>query len=140
MLASVVIIAISTVLLVYWFRYSCLLLLRGQAERAATAETRFSAADVLEKLQVGSPLEVVENSLNRDYQVFVYLVEHGAGLRLNSLEDRMLVLDFRLMRWWYRLTRVAAPLQAREAVAEMALVLSILTGKLGRPPELPDQA
>jgi hypothetical protein len=139
MLASVVIIVVSTVLLVYWFRYSCLLLLRNQAERSAASEPRLVVAKGQETLGVGSQLEAVEQSLNRDYQVLLYLIEHGAGLRLNTLEDRMLVLDFRLMRFWYRLTRIAAPQQARDAVAEMAMVLSVLSGRLGRPPEMPDQ-
>jgi hypothetical protein len=138
MLASAFIVAISTVLLAYWFRYSCLLLLRDHTARASAAATAHAGPVELPSTVRGDgvPLAALEESLNRDYRLLTYLIEHGAGLRLNSLEDRMLVLDFQLMHWWYRLTRAAAPQQARQAVSEMALVLSILNFRIGRQPEL----
>ena len=47
MLTSVLIIAVSFVLLVYWFRYSCILLLRNAAsEVAVDVSSRFSFSDV----------------------------------------------------------------------------------------------
>ena len=53
----------------------------------------------------------MEIALNRDYRILTYLLEHAAGRGLNGIEDRMLILDYRVMRWWFRLTRVgrAAP-------------------------------
>ena len=36
------------------------------------------------------------------------------------------------MRCWYRLTRTAAPEQARLALSEMASVLDVLAGRIGR--------
>ena len=135
MLASVFIIAISTVLLVYWFRYSCLLVLRSHAE-AATAEARQAGAAKIERaIREGARLDVLEESLNRDYRLLTYMIGHGAGEKLNGIEDRMLVLDYKLMRMWYRLTRSAVPAQAHSALSEMATVLSILTVRLGREPE-----
>jgi hypothetical protein len=35
------------------------------------------------------------------------------------------------MQWWYRLTRVAAPQQARQALYEMASILNVLAQKMG---------
>jgi len=37
---------------------------------------------------------------------------------MESFEDRLLVLDYKVMQWWYRLTRVAAPQQARQALTK----------------------
>lgn len=134
MFASVLIIAFSLALLAYWFRYSCILLLRSQAEIAssrATADDRFHIGEVQAQLRSGQELDPLHSSLQRDYQVLTYLLQHAAGLELSSFEDRLLVLDYRVMQSWYRLTRIAAPEQAREALAEMASVLDILAGKIG---------
>jgi hypothetical protein len=134
MFTSILIVGFSIALLVYWFRYSCILLLRNQAEFAsskATAADRFHIGEVQERLRSGQELDPLHSSLQRDYQVLTYLLEHAAGLELSSFEDRLLVFDYKVMQWWYRLTRIAAPVQARQALAEMASVLDILAGKIG---------
>jgi hypothetical protein len=133
MLASILIIVFSLALLIYWFRYSCLLLVRNQEEALAAPvadDTRFHIADVRARVETESQLDPLHASLQRDYALLTYLVQHAAGLELNSLEDRLLVLDYRMMQWWYRLTRTAAPGQARAALGEMASVLGILAGKI----------
>ncbi len=136
MLASILIIGVSAALLVYWFRYSCMLLLRNYADQlsAATsvAEGGFQVADVREALRNDQQLDPVHQSLQRDYRVLVYLVEHASGLGLETLEDRLLVLDFKVMHYWYQLTRTAFPQQARSALSEMASVLEVLAGKIGQ--------
>jgi hypothetical protein len=144
MLASVLIIAISALLLIYWFRYTCLLLLRARAEQtealAPIPDVSLGMAGIREKLKGEVGLDALETLLNRDYRVLTYLLEHAAGHGLNSIEDRMLVLDFRIMRWWFRLTRVAAPRQALDALSEMSMVLNVLIGKLGPQAKLQGQA
>ncbi len=133
MLTSILIITFSLVLLVYWFRYSCLLLLRNQAELAqapAAEDSRFHIAEVQARVRTESQLDPLHVWLQRDYAYLKFLAEHAAGLELQSIEDRLLVLDYRVMQWWYRFTRVAAPEQARRALAEMASVLGILAVKI----------
>jgi hypothetical protein len=39
-----------------------------------------------------------ERALERDYRLLTYLIGHAAGLDLNSIEDRLLVLDYRVMQ------------------------------------------
>ena len=135
MIASVLIIGISVILLAYWFRYSCILLLRSQEERVASASTvsdiRFCFAEVQARLRTAEVLDPLHLSLQRDYEILIYLLQHGAGLNLESLEDRLLVLDYKVMQWWYRLTKVAAPQQARNALYEMASILTVLAQKMG---------
>jgi hypothetical protein len=134
MLAGILIIALSSAMLVYWFRYSCLLILRNRCEVVATAslaDARFSYGDVLERLHSSSALDSLQASLERDYRVLRYLIEHAAGLELASLEDRLLVLDYRIMLAVYRITRTAAPQQARKALSEMANVLGALAQSIG---------
>jgi len=131
MIASVLIIAFSLVLFVYWFRYSCLLLLRSRADQPAVAAERFNCVHVQQGLKAGMDLDPLHQSLDRDYRVLTYLLEHAAGLELERLEYRLLILDYKLMQSWYRLTKSAAPQQARRALGEMADVVNFMVGRIG---------
>jgi hypothetical protein len=151
MVTSVFIIAISVVLFVYWLRYSCVMLLRSAQERAAmptVADQRFSVSSVRERLNTkgdfgadpGSDLGQLERALERDYHVVTYLIEHAADLELASIENKLLVLDYKLMRLWSHLTRTVAPQQSRQALSEMAAVLSVLVGQMGSQSQLQMEA
>jgi hypothetical protein len=121
MLASALIIGLSLILLVYWFRYSCLMLLQNQEERAeASSRADFETA----------PLDALRRALDRDYQVLTYLLEHAAGIELDRIEQRLMLLDYKLMQWGYRLTCTLAPRQARKALREMAAVLDALNRRM----------
>jgi hypothetical protein len=136
MISGVLIISVSLVLFLYWFRYSCLLLLRNTAERTAgrpVRDERFNVARVICELQANGALDKLERELERDYSILVYLIEHAADLELASVENRLLILDYRLMRTWSHLTRTLAPVQSRRALTEMASVLSVLVQKMGEP-------
>jgi hypothetical protein len=137
MFASILILTFSAVLLVYWFRYSCVLLLRNAAERAQQPLTdeRFSIRLVLEKVRTEQHLDTLERALDRDYHMLTYLLKHAADLELASIENRVLILDYRLMRLWYRVTRTIAPEQARKALAEMASALGVVARQTGQQPE-----
>ncbi len=136
MVVSIVVIIVSAALLLYWFRYTCVLLVRNSAEelRAASAavERNFSYADVRNQLQADVSLDPLHRSLQRDYEVLTYLVRHASGLGFTSIEERLLVWDYRLMQAWYAVTKSVAPERARAAVAEMAAVLGILAGRVGQ--------
>ena len=119
MIASVLIVIVSVVLLGYWFRYTCILLLRSNVEQPAT--------------DPGVEMEPVSSALERDFRMLTYVWQHGSDLGEQSLEERVLMLDFKIMRLWFRITRTAAPVLARSALAEMAAVVAFLAKKLGRP-------
>jgi hypothetical protein len=135
MLAGILIIASSLALLVYWFRYSCVLILRNRCEAAeasaAVLDGRFSFGEVRERLKSGFALDPLQASLERDYLVLTYLIEHAAGLELESLEDRLLIFDYRVMQCVYRLSHTVAPGRARKALSEMASVLGVLAHRIG---------
>ena len=135
MTTSILIIAFSGILLVYWFRYCCILLIRTNAEQqvavSPACDAQFSFATVKERIRTEPELDTLRRSLDRDYALFAYLLEHAVGLKATSLEDRLLVVDYKVMQWWYRLTKSAAPEQARGALEEMATVLGLLVGKMG---------
>jgi hypothetical protein len=131
MIASVLIITFSLVLFVYWFRYSCLLLLRRGADLPVAAADRYNYVSVQQGLKTAMELDPLYRALDRDYRVLTYLLEHAAGLELERLEYRLLVLDYKLMQGWYRLTKSAAPRQARRALGEMADVVNVMVGRIG---------
>jgi hypothetical protein len=118
MVASILISVVSLVLLSYWFRYSCLLLLRSRAQQPGA-------------VQKEGDLDPLRQAVERDYRLLTYLCQHAAGLADQSLEERILMLDFKLMRIWYRLTRTLAPAQARGALSEMAAVVAFLGQRIG---------
>jgi hypothetical protein len=133
MIASIFIIGISMVLFVYWLRYSCLILLRTSQVRdeiGAVADERFSVSTLLERLKTEGDLGPLERALDRDYHVVTYLMEHASVLELASLENKLLVLDYQLMRVWSHVTRSVAPQQSRKALMEMATVLCVLVGQM----------
>ncbi len=136
MLASLLIIGFSLILLVYWFRYSCILMLRNSSETVAENSgilgSRFSIAQVQERLKSGLELDPLSRSLDRDYQVISYLLAHAPSLGSQSVEERLLVWDYRLMKLCYRIAKPLAPLHARRALAEMASVLGVLAQKIGQ--------
>ena len=132
MVASILIIGFSLVLLVYWFRYSCVLLLRNSVVESEASDQRFGFAHVQRQLQAGAKVDALHRMLEQDYQLLTYLFEHAAGLNLPSLEDRLLVIDYKVMQWYYRLVKTAAPEQARRALGEMASVVGVLVQHMSK--------
>jgi hypothetical protein len=126
MIVSVLIALVSLVLAIYWFRYTCILLLRSRGEQPTVAPE--------------DDIEAVRHSLIRDYRMLTYLWEHAAGLGEQSVEERILRVDFQIMRIWYYLTRTALPAQARSAITEMSAVVNFLGQKLGQQAGLEPEA
>jgi hypothetical protein len=143
MLASILIIVFSSALLLYWFRYTCILLVRNGAEEmrsvSPAAQGSFNFGQIQHRLQSDDELDPLHSLLHRDYEVLTYLVRHASGLKLESFEERLLVWDYKVLRLWFSFTKTA-PQQAREALMEMASVLTILAGRIGQRAGLESQA
>ena len=140
MVSSVLIIVVSAGLLVYWFRYTCLLILSSHPARdyatgmAAANSLRFQ--EVQSDLARGASAESLpelERLLSRDYQLITYLQAHAAGFRVGgvTLEQRMLMLDFQLMRGQSAITRRLAVSRARTSLHEMANILAYFANSMG---------
>jgi hypothetical protein len=102
------------------------------ATPSSEPDTRFSFNTVRARLKTEKALDPLHTALNRDYQMLTYLLQHAAGLELASFEDRLLVLDYNVMQFYYRATRYLFPRQARKALTEMATVLDVLVHKMGQ--------
>ena len=136
MLASGLIIVGSSALFLYWFRYSCLLLLaqKGCAQYAlqVASNIQLSFPDVQATLRTkasSAALERLRERLDQDYQLLTELLRHPGS---DSIEHRLLRFDYQVMRVWYQLTRTSRnPLQARNALGEMSSILGYFAGEIG---------
>lgn len=131
----------SLVLLAYWFRYTCLFILRSSSAR--TYAGRVAAANRLNFTVVQAELNRAEaiaepdrlrELLDRDYRLISYLIAHGSEFRSagRMVERWVLHIDFKMMRVSYTLSRWAGYSQARKALGEMADIISHLANSMGK--------
>jgi hypothetical protein len=135
MLASILIIITSSGLFLYWFRYTCLLLLAQGDEQqavkvASTIRLHFPAiqADLPMQAQT-STLDGFHQLLQNDYHILTGLLHQARGA--DSIERRLLTIDYHCMRLWYALTRRRHRAHARNALAEIAMILSNFAADIG---------
>ena len=127
MVSVTIIIVLSVALFIYWFRYSCLLILqtRNSASNAALSNKGLHFVDVQESLHLsssGALLDTLHYRLNKDYELLARLMKSGEGV-VDPIEQRMLQLDYRVLQFGYWATRRFAPKLAREALFEMATII-----------------
>jgi len=131
------IITVSSVLMLgYWFRYSCLLILSAQTTRDYAAD--IATANQLGFLQVQAQLrenpidlDRLQSALNRDFALVTYLIQNASGQGEWGMEDRMLQLNYRLMGAWCSISRSFSPEAGRRALDEMSMIISHFANAMG---------
>jgi hypothetical protein len=146
MLASILIIAISTVLFFYWFRYTCMLILSTRTSKDYTGDV--ATLNQLQFLQVqgalresvsseGLALDKLVNALENDFNLVSLLLRQAAQLTSDgeaddaSLEHYLLRLDFWAMGIWFRVTRQISRSAALGALHEMSMVVGHFANAFG---------
>lgn len=133
--ATAVITASSILLFGYWFRYTCLLILSAKTTRDYAASV--AMANQLGFLQVpaqlaqGVPLDQLQASLDRDYNVLTYLLKNANSAGDEGIEVRMLQINYRLMQAWYSVSRKFSPCAAARAIEEMSMVVAHFANAMG---------
>jgi len=138
MLSISLIIFFSVVLFMYWFRYSCLLILQNRAsynvQRANGTTLHYSA--VQERLQGEENgvelLDQLQRDLVNDYRILCFLLRCSTENGVAPIDRRMLMMDYWIMRAWYCVARRFAPLQARMALVEISNIVSYFAYSVGR--------
>ncbi|MGA2741490.1 MAG: hypothetical protein ABSG65_29150 [Bryobacteraceae bacterium] len=129
MIETILILAFSLALFVYWFRYTVLLLLsEEQVEDHGAVIGQLSVLETREALRQASgdiPLDRLHRALDNDYRMLRYLLDHAAGMGLGSVEHYLLTLDYQIMKVWYRVK------PNRRALEEMADVVGYIAYKMG---------
>ena len=137
LIATLTITASSALLFAYWFRYTCVLILKAKPTRdfagEVAAANQLSFVEVQSRLRTASAdLAPLHQALDRDYALVTYLVRHAGGHQGDiSLEDRMLQLNYRAMRAFYRVSRPFSAAAARKALEEMSLVVEHFANVMG---------
>jgi hypothetical protein len=140
MITSIVIIILSLAMFVYWFRYSCLLILESrlsEEEAKQGGESHIPAVSLLETqlAEAATPAELdrVRQSLDRDLRVVQNLARSCSEMQVAgaSLESRLLMIDYRMMQVWFAATRPFAGPKAQNALREMSQIVSYLAAESG---------
>jgi hypothetical protein len=137
LIVTLVITVSSVLMLGYWFRYSCLLILSAETTRDYAAD--IATANQLSFLQVrtelrsqqSNDLNRLQASLDRDLAVVTYLIQNASGQGEWGMEARMLKLNYRLMSTWCSVSQRFSPEAGRRALDEMSMIVSHFANALG---------
>ena len=140
MIASILIIIFSAVLFVYWFRYTCLLILSTKTAKDYTSlvasANQLQLLETQETLRMGvepARLDGILSSLENDYRVLTSLLRHAAELQIGgyNIEQRMLMIDFACMKHWYGVCRRFSESQAHQSLDEMSNIVAHFANAMG---------
>ncbi len=140
MVASVVIIVLSVAMFVYWFRYSCVLILESdwneeQARQVAHQNALSFGAleETLTRFDSAQDMDRAKDLLERDLHKLSGLMARCESLQAagQSMESRLLIVDFQIMRAWYAVTRSSAAPKAQAALREMYRIVAYMAGEFG---------
>jgi hypothetical protein len=136
---SLFLIGISVALFGYWFRYSCVLILRTRtAEDYAEDVCRANGLSFAQfRAAIGAEgsvdLDQAYNALGHDYSVVTQLLERQSSSGdENLLEQKLLKANFRFMQAWFRVSRACGMNSAKQALEEMADTISYFANSFGQ--------
>ena len=137
---SLILIGLSLALFAYWFRYSCLLILRTQtAEDFSRDVCRANGLSFdLVKGQIESEsnanLRALYESLDRDYRIVSQLLDQASMQSQNDnvLETKLLSANFRVTQVWFRVSHKLGLKSSISALEEMAETISHFANSLGQ--------
>ncbi|MGH9777463.1 MAG: hypothetical protein ACRD5I_03545 [Candidatus Acidiferrales bacterium] len=141
-LVSVLILVVSASMLVFWLRSASRSILRERFAQNYSAEV--AEANQLEFLTIRKALsdgseENVDyanslGALERDYEALTYLLRNAATVNVGryTRRERLLVLDFQLLRVWVRMKRVLGLSSWQSGLVEMATILEYFGNVVGQ--------
>ncbi len=138
MLVGTLILFFCTLTLMYWFRYTCQLILRTRGQKdysEVVAEANgLSFLENRRRLQseTRDALDTIQRSLHRDYELVCCLLRHSSGGRENrTFQQILLRVDYLILRTLYCFARLGSGRLARYALLEMANVVGYLAHSMG---------
>ncbi len=141
MMAVLLILTFSGALFIYWFRYCCILILQTRSTQPAAEVQHASSLGLkfpgvraaLDQPLLGTGvLDELNSSLIRDFDILGPLLASSPA-SVDPLMRWMLVLDYWLLRLWYRATRRLARSCAQAALHEISLILGFFAGAIAPP-------
>lgn len=137
---SLILIGLSLAPFAYWFRYSCLLILRTQTAEDYSGEVcranGLSFDLVKGQIEKNSNPNLIElyRSLERDYRVVSQLLYQisGSAQSENILETKLLRANFRVTQAWFRVSHVLGLRSSVSALQEMAETIGHFANSFGQ--------
>jgi len=141
-LVSVLVLVISAFMLVFWLRSASRSVLRERFEQNYSAEV--AEANQLEFLTIrkalsdgaGDGVDYASSlsALERDFEALTYLLRNAATVNVGryTRRERLLVLDFQLLRVWVRMKRVLGFSSWQAGLVEMATILEYFGNVVGQ--------
>ncbi len=132
MVSELLILIFALTLGAYWFRYNCLAILktkssRERAEQVASANqlTFLEVTERLESQPVAADFERLHRLLQHDYMVLTALLRYSSTLPTTgfTVDERLLMIDFRLLQGWYAMVHNLASGPARRSLERRARIL-----------------
>lgn len=123
MLIGAIVMLLSVSLLAWWFRYACGLILKAKPARDHLRDV--AAANELEVLGVQQDLpstseniqlDILHGKLQRDYHLLYFLIHHTPTLRTENVEQRVMMVDFEVMKACYGLMSLLSGSRAKWAL------------------------
>lgn len=139
---SVLILAMSAAMLVFWLRSVCRTILAERFEQDFSAEV--AEANQLEFLTIRKALaDSAEDevdyaaylgALERDYEALTYLLRNAATVHVGRYthRERLLVADFALLRVWVRMKKLVGMSSWQSGLAEMTTILKYFGNVVGQ--------
>lgn len=134
--ATTIVLTVGSLLLLgYWFRYTCLLILSAKTTRDYAGEVaeanQLSFLEIQARLRAEEQIDVdsLTAALDRDYARLMQLMKKAGGS--GPVEDHMVRLNYRFTRWWCRLVRPFSDSAARSALDEMSMIVSHFANVMG---------
>ena len=118
----------SVLLFAYWFRYTCILILNAKTPHNYAADLvrarRLRVVEVQSQIRANRSvdLSVLHAALERDYTLIQSLLDRSVGEQW-MLENRMLLIHYRIIQFWYRISRPLSARAALQALNEMSAVV-----------------
>ena len=136
---SILLIGLSAGLFLYWFRYTCLLILRTHTPEdfagsvVQTNGLRFESVRLALETQSNPNLKELYQSLERDYAIVKQLIDQvsPAVRSENELEHRLLAANYSLTKIWFRVANGLGLPMATSALEEMSETVAHLANNFG---------
>lgn len=139
LLAVFLVLALFATLAMYWFRYTCALILSNRTAKdyaQAVAEANglsFPEASALLRAGNRATLDELHATLQRDYEFLCCLLRHSTsyGIARNRYQQVILRADYLMLSTVFPIIRAGSADLAGEALLEMAGVVSYLAHSMG---------
>lgn len=139
-LSQAVLAVFALVVVFYWFRYNCAVLLRRkvivEAARQVASANQLTFAELSDRLDSldADRLAAADQALGREYEVLICLLHYTSPFQpaFFTFDQRLLMFDFRVQQWWFGVTSRWMPGAARHTLWERINILMHFAHLVGK--------